>query len=63
MLVKITAALLGFESKLLPGLRIWLDDPESKVMYFAFHMNINSPLNGVDFGDYNYVVDEADSNR
>ena len=28
-------------------------------MYFAFHMNVNDPLNGVDFGDFNYAIDEA----
>ena len=41
------------------GLRVWIADPDSRVMYFAFHMNINDPLNGVDFGDFNYAIDEA----
>ncbi len=30
-------------------------------MHFDFHMNLNDPLNGVDFGDYNYFLDHPDS--
>ena len=41
------------------GLRVWISDPDSRVMYFAFHMNINDPLNGVDFGDFNYAIDQV----
>ena len=28
------------------GLRAWIEDTEGKVQYLAFHMSINSPLNG-----------------
>ena len=45
------------------GLKIWLEDSQDhEIMFFGFHMNINEPLNGVDFGDFNYVVDHVDEN-
>ena len=44
------------------GLRITVEDPDSRVRNFGFHMNINKPLEGIDFGDFNYNVDEAESN-